>query len=217
MSRQSPKSPAEVSQAYAQLVATVQQLLADDGCAWHGVQTHQTLVRYLIEEAFELVDAIETGAPASQVQDELADVLYQVLFHAAIAERDREGYDPAGVALALNAKLIARHPHVFGDRGYMTVDELNEQWELLKADATGDTRRTLQGIVETLPTLARAEKIVDRLERAGQLAPVESQRLSVQDVGEQLVSLIRAAHASGVNADEALRVAMRDLERSAEE
>lgn len=214
MNRQSPESAAAVAQAYAQLVDTMQQLLAEDGCAWHGVQTHQTLVRYLIEEAFELVDAIETSAPAAQVQDELADVLYQVLFHAAIAERDGEGYSLAGVARALQEKLVARHPHVFGDRGHMTVDELNEQWESLKADASGDARHTLQGIVDTLPTLARAEKIVDRLERAGRLDPLEKGNRSVAEVGEQFVALIRAAHASGVNADEALRVAMRDLERS---
>lgn len=217
MSQRTPESATAVASAYAQLVETMDALLAEDGCAWHGVQTHQSLVRYLIEESFELVEAIETNAPATQVQDELADVLYQVLFHAAIAERDREGFDPASVADALREKLIARHPHVFGDRGYMSVEELNEQWENLKADATGDTRQTLQGIVDTLPTLARAEKIIDRLERAGVLEAASDQGLSAEQVGDQLVAIIRSAHASGVNADEALRVAIRELERSAQE
>lgn len=217
MSHRTPESAAAVANAYAQLVETMDALLAEDGCAWHGVQTHQSLVRYLIEESFELVEAIETDAPAAQVQDELADVLYQVLFHAAIAERDSEGFDPAGVADALREKLIARHPHVFGDRGYMSVEELNEQWESLKSDAAGDARHTLQGIVDTLPTLARAEKIIDRLERAGVLEVAPNQELSVEHVGDQLVALIRAAHASGVNVDEALRVAIRELERSTKE
>lgn len=206
-----------VAQAFASLTETVRRLTADDGCAWHGVQTHQSLIRYLIEEAYELVEAIETNAVPSDVREELADLLYQVFFHAAIAERDGEGYAIADVAQTLNEKLIARHPHVFGDRGYMSVDELNAEWEALKENASGRRRSVLEGIAEAMPTLARAEKIIDRLERAGVMdalpdAPQIVQRdITAEQLGGELLALLRLAHANGINADEALRAALREL------
>lgn len=213
--------PQSVAEAFAALAETVRRLTADDGCAWHGVQTHQSLVRYLIEEAYELVEAIETDAPADEVKEELADLLYQVLFHAAIAERDGEGYSVVDVAATLNEKLIARHPHVFGDRGYMSVDELNAEWERLKENASGQHRGVLEGIAATMPTLARAEKVIDRLERAGVTDALDAVAATASDApnapetsaefGRALLQLVRSAHAHGVNADEALRVALRDL------
>lgn len=203
--------PATVGEAFTALAETVRRLTADDGCAWHGVQTHQSLVRYLIEESFELVEAIETQASPSEVKTELADLLYQVLFHAALAERDDEGYSVVAVANALNEKLIARHPHVFGDRGYMTVEELNAEWEQLKAHAAGQNRGVLEGIAATMPTLARAEKVIDRLERAGLMDALPSNDKTTEQIGQELIRLIRVAHANDVNADEALRVALRGL------
>lgn len=212
MSIQEPNAqPASVADAFTALAETMRQLTADDGCAWHGVQTHQTLIRFLIEESFELVEAIETHAAPGEVREELADLLYQVLFHAAIAERDGEGYSVVTVANTLNEKLIARHPHVFGDRGYMSVDELNAQWEQLKADASGQSRGVLDGIAESMPTLARAEKVIDRLERAGRMDALQIAPKTSADIGNDLLELIRVAHANGVNADEALRVALRGL------
>lgn len=212
MSIQEPNAqPVSIADAFTALAETMRQLTADDGCAWHGVQTHQTLVRFLIEESFELVEAIETHAAPGEVREELADLLYQVLFHAAIAERDGEGYSVVTVANTLNEKLIARHPHVFGDRGYMSVDELNAQWEQLKADASGQSRGVLDGIAESMPTLARAEKVIDRLERAGRMDALQIAPKTSADIGNDLLQLIRVAHANGVNADEALRVALRGL------
>lgn len=212
MSIQEPNAqPVSVADAFTALAETMRQLTADDGCAWHGVQTHQTLIRFLIEESFELVEAIETHAAPGEVREELADLLYQVLFHAAIAERDGEGYSVVTVANTLNEKLIARHPHVFGDRGYMSVDELNAQWEQLKADASGQSRGVLDGIAESMPTLARAEKVIDRLERAGRMDALQIAPKTSADIGNDLLELIRVAHANGVNADEALRVALRGL------
>lgn len=203
--------PATVATAFTELAETMTRLTADDGCAWHGVQSHQSLIRYLIEEAYELVDAIETQASADAISEELGDLLYQVLFHAAIAERDGEGFSVIEVARGLNEKLIARHPHVFSDRGYMSVDELNAQWETLKADAAGQSREVLEGIVPSMPTLARAEKIIDRLERANLMDALESDPKTLHDIGNDLLHTIRVARANGINADEALRVALRQL------
>ena len=208
------------------VVATIRRLVNDDGCAWHGVQTHESLTPYVIEEASELVDAIERGLPADEVRGELGDVLYQVLFHAAIAERDGEGYDFASVASALNEKLIARHPHVFGDRGYMSVEELNAEWERLKEDAAGEERGSrgpLDGIPSGMPTLARAAKVVERLRRAklvnpsaGELTPndplsraagEDEIRMAEVGIGDAMLSLVLRANAAGVDADRALRLA----------
>ena len=241
---------------------TVRRLAAPDGCAWHGVQTHESLTPFLVEEAAEFIDAIERGLPAEEVAGELGDVLYQVLFHAAIAERDGEGYDLDAIAEALNEKLIARHPHVFGDRGYMSVEELHAEWERLKEDAAGErrgSRSALAGIPAGMPTLARAAKVIERLKRAGFLdveasLPRESRRgatapgfLDVEAslpresrrgatsrepldpaaatgeqtsgaetageeaLGDAMLALLMRANANGLDADRALRGAVRRL------
>ena len=215
---------------------TVRRLVADGGCAWHGVQTHASLVPFLIEESAEVVDAIERELPAEEVRGELGDVLYQVLFHAALAERDGEGYDLDAIAAGLNEKLIARHPHVFGDRGYLSVEELHAEWERLKEDAAGErrgSRSALEGIPSGMPALARAAKVVERLKRAGALDPAArtgassvgldagAERPAVDpagaavdpvdaegEIGDALIELVIRANASGVDPDRALRRAV---------
>ena len=200
--------------------ATVERLAAPDGCAWHGVQTHESLIPFLIEETAEFVDAVERGLPAGEVAGELGDVLYQVLFHAAIAEREGEGYDLDAVAARLNEKLIARHPHVFGDRGYMSVAELNAEWERLKEDAVGErrgSRGALEGIPAGMPTLARAAKVVERLKRAGLLAPEASGGLRDEaSLGDAILALVVEANAVGIDPDRALRLATARLAETAE-
>ena len=218
--------PTTAMDAVGEVVATVRRLVGEDGCAWHAAQTHETLVPFLIEETFEFIDALERGLPADEVLGELGDVLYQVLFHAAIAERDGEGYDLATVARALNEKLIARHPHVFGDRGYMSVEELKAEWERLKEDAAGErrgSRAPLDGVPAGMPTLARAAKVVERLKRAGLVDPAAAER-SAEDplsvaigpqeaaiaevgIGDAMLALVIRANAAGVDPDRALRLA----------
>lgn len=181
---------------------TVRRMVFPDGCAWHAVQTHETLVPYLIEESAEFVDAIERELPAAEVSGELGDVLYQVLFHAVLAERDGEGYDLDSIGHALAAKLQARHPHVFGDRGYLSVDELNAEWERLKEDAAGErrgSRGALDGIPAGMPTLARSAKVVERLKRAGLLEPAAGV-VAAQGPGEVTAQESGAVAAQGPGA-----------------
>ncbi|QIK62542.1 nucleoside triphosphate hydrolase [Leucobacter viscericola] len=195
---------------------TVRTMVSPGGCAWHEVQTHESLVPFLVEESAEFVDAVERELPASEVQSELGDVLYQVLFHAAIAERDGEGYNLQSVAESLNTKLIARHPHVFGDRGYMTVEELHAEWERLKEDAAGEVRGSrgpLEGIPAGMPALARAAKVVERLKRANLLDPSEgtdanSAPATEAQLGDAILALVTQANAAGVDPDRALRRAV---------
>lgn len=202
---------------------TVRRMVNPGGCAWHEAQTHESLTPFLIEETAEFIDAIERRLPPREVTGELGDVLYQVLFHAAIAERDGEGYDLDTVANVLNEKLIARHPHVFGDRGYMSVDELNSEWEHLKEDAVGEERGTrgpLEGIPAGMPTLARAAKTVERLKRAGLIDPVRESNTepvltTEEHIGDALIALVKQANAAGVDPDRALRLATNRLSEDA--
>lgn len=194
--------------------ATVRRLANPGGCAWHEVQTHDSLIPFLIEETAEFVDAVERGLPPEEVAGELGDVLYQVLFHAAIAERDGEGWDLDTVAAVLDEKLIARHPHVFGDRGYMSVEELHAEWERLKEDAAGErrgSRGALDGIPAGMPTLARAAKVVERLKRAELIDPAAAEAqlpdVDESEIGDALLALVIRANAAGVDADRALRLA----------
>ncbi|MGO1539580.1 MAG: MazG nucleotide pyrophosphohydrolase domain-containing protein [Leucobacter sp.] len=217
------------------LRSTIKRLVSPDGCAWHAEQTHESLTPFLVEEVAELIDAIEHDLSAEDVRGELGDVLYQVLFHAAIAERDGEGYNFDSVAEALNEKLILRHPHVFGDRGYMSVAELNAEWERLKEDAAGadrGSRKPLEGIPAAMPTLARAAKVIDRLKRAGIINPddavgvdrdplsaalgVDAQRMAEVGIGDALLNLVTRANAAGVDPDRALRGAVDRLAARAE-
>ncbi|MGO3147289.1 MAG: MazG nucleotide pyrophosphohydrolase domain-containing protein [Leucobacter sp.] len=209
---------------------TVRRMVNEGGCAWHGEQTHESLTPFLIEESSELIDAIERELPAEEVRGELGDVLYQVLFHAAIAERDDEGYDLDSVAAALNEKLIARHPHVFGDRGYMSVEELHDEWERLKEDAAGEQRGSrgpLDGIPDGMPSLARAAKVVERLKRARLVYPTAGGRtpddplsaaigpaeaaMAEVGIGDAMLALVLRANAAGVDPDRALRLATNRL------
>lgn len=223
--------------------ATVQRMVSPGGCAWHEVQTHESLTPFLIEETAEFVDAVERGLSSEEIVGELGDVLYQVLFHAAIAERDGEGYDFDAVARGLDAKLRARHPHVFGDRGYMSVEELHAEWERLKEDAAGErrgSRSALEGIPAGMPTLARAAKVVERLKRAKLLevkaapspefrpgatapellevkaAPSPEHSPAEISIGDAMLALVIEANAAGVDPDRALRLATARLAESRE-
>jgi len=202
--------------------AAVWRMVLPGGCAWHEAQTHASLMPFLIEETFEFVDAVERGLSADEIAGELGDVLYQVLFHSAIAQRDGEGYDLDLVGRKLAEKLIARHPHVFGDRGYMTVEELNAEWERLKEDAAGErrgSRGALDGIPAGMPTLARAAKVVDRLRRAGLLQASARQEPDVTEeaLGEAMLALVIDANAAGIDPDRALRLATARLADAASE
>ncbi|MGK0721282.1 MazG nucleotide pyrophosphohydrolase domain-containing protein [Leucobacter sp. W1478] len=223
---------------------TMRQLVWPGGCAWHAAQNHDSLIPFLVEETAEFIDAIDRRLGPEEVASELGDVLYQVLFHAAIAERDDEGYDFDTVTQALNEKLIARHPHVFGDRGYMSVEELNAEWERLKEDAAGErrgSRGVLDGIPRDMPTLARAAKVVERLKRARLLDPENAASIITSasttkgavptsgavaedhadpstEIGDELLAVVVRANAVGVDADRALRLAIaRLVERHVEE
>lgn len=213
------------------LVRVMQRLRGPGGCPWDAQQTHQTLGRHLLEEAHETLEAIDSG-DVPLLQEELGDVLLQVVFHAEIARQAGE-FDVDDVAEDIVAKLIRRHPHVFGDLEVDSADQVLLNWERIKAEEKGE-HAVDERIPPTLPALARAAKVQRRAagrgfeppdrasalrafrERAASLAAV-GDGAPEQAIGEVLFTLVAYARAAGVDAESALRQATRafsdDLER----
>lgn len=192
------------------LVAVMAQLRAPGGCAWDAEQTHESLVRYLLEETAELVEAIEThDVPA--MREELGDVLYQVLFHADLAAATPgEGFDVEDVARDTAAKMIGRHPHVFGDETAADADAVVEVWEAQKRREKADRTSVLDGIPMAMPSLLLAEKLVGRAERAGlEMRPSQAAPDDEDALGDALLDTVIAAAAKGLDAERALRTALR--------
>ncbi|WP_432498735.1 nucleoside triphosphate pyrophosphohydrolase [Kineococcus auxinigenes] len=197
------------------LVAVMDRLRSPGGCPWDARQTHASLLRYLVEESYEVVDAVENGT-REELRDELGDLLLQVVFHARVAAEDpAEGFDVDDVAEAIVAKLVRRHPHVFD--GEVAAEDLQARWDAIKA--TEKPRESvLDGIPLQLPALARADKVLGRLQRAGLAEPAGAPAQDGVDeeaVGERLLELVRVAHAAGVDPEAALRTATRRLELAA--
>lgn len=183
-------------------------------CAWKADQTHTSLVRYLLEEAYEVVEAIESG-DRDHLREELGDLLLQVYFHAAIAAEDG-AFDIEDVAAGLIAKLERRNPHVFGDPA-LSADPadpvaINEQWEQIKAEEKAGRERParlMDGVPEELPALLRAVKAVERVERAGRpVEPPEAEPGSA-DLGDRLLALVIEAARTGRDPEQDLRAAVR--------
>ncbi len=157
-----------MSAALADLLALMARLRAPDGCAWDREQTFASIAPYTIEEAYEVADAIERGDMAA-LKDELGDLLFQVVFHSRMSE-ESGGFAFEDVAAAIVAKMIRRHPHVFGDAGPRSSAEQALAWEEIKAAERAEAspnRRLLAEIPKGMPALLRAAKIQKRVSRAG--------------------------------------------------
>ena len=146
------------------LIKTIEILRSPNGCQWDREQTHATLKKNMLEEAYEAVDAIDSN-DAKHLKEELGDVLLQVVLHSQIA-KDNGHFDIQDVAKMLNDKLIHRHPHVFGEVKTNDTKIILENWEKLKLEEKKDRKRTLDGIPK-LPALLKAMKISKKAVRAG--------------------------------------------------
>jgi len=182
----------------------VRRLRAADGCPWDREQTHESLRSYLLEETYELLEAIETG-DVRLLREELGDLLLQVLFHARLAEElpAGEAFGIDDVAADLADKLVRRHPHVFADdaeRHRASAEQLNETWERQKVVEKGRTS-AVDGVPLAQPALALAAKLVARAERAG----LDPEPVPTTELGEQLFALVRSAVAAGQDPETALR------------
>ena len=224
-------------------VAVMDRLRSPGGCPWDRKQTHASLARYLIEEAYEAHEAME-GGDLEALRDELGDVLLQVLFHARIAD-EREPDDPAGpgwnvddVAAGLVEKLIRRHPHVFGDVSVAGAEDVQRNWDALKALEKDEGASATAGVPLGQPALALAAKLQKRVTGAGVPADLISPALAgvpsldaavataagaveehasehggdlVDAVGELLFAAVALAREHGIDAESALRGRARRL------
>ncbi|MFI1032351.1 nucleoside triphosphate pyrophosphohydrolase [Streptomyces sp. NPDC020951] len=184
------------------LVQVMDRIRAE--CPWSSQQTHKGLAKYGIEEAYELVEAIEDG-DRDELREELGDVLLQVVFHARIAEEDPDSpFSVDDVAGTIVAKLIHRHPHVFGDETATTPEEVKAHW--LRTKAIEKQRESVtDGVPLGQPGLALAAKLSSRVRTAGLEVPLPAS----DGIGYELLALAARAEAEGVDPEAALRAAAR--------
>ncbi|GAC1603887.1 MAG: hypothetical protein NVS3B6_15330 [Pseudarthrobacter sp.] len=184
-----------------------------------GALTHASLVEYLLEEAFEVAETIETGADDTELRGELGDVLLQVVLHARLAE-ERGSFTFDDVARGLSAKMVRRNPHVFRPDGTLqdsfpaTVEEIVQKWDAVKTAERPERKTPFEGIPDALPALAKAQKFLDRAGRAGSPVPVSElaetpEVMSEAEVGDLLLAVVGSARAQGFDAERALRGAIR--------
>ena len=201
-----------------ELVAVMDRLRSPGGCPWDARQTHESLVEYLVEEAYETVEAIEASDDAG-LREELGDLLLQVVFHARIAqERGDEGWAIDDVARGIIEKLVRRHPHVFADADADTAEQVEANWHTLKAEEKGRSSVT-EGIPEQLPALLRASKVCARSATLADRLPNPPLRDEAQSIvqsaatedefGDLLFALTSIARDRGWDAEGALRQATR--------
>ncbi|MFC6286293.1 MazG family protein [Nocardioides sp. GCM10027113] len=181
-------------------------------CAWKAGQTHRSLTRYLLEETHETIEAIESGDPA-HLREELGDLLLQVYFHAVIAEESGE-FTIDDVAADIIEKMRRRNPHVFPPEGGEPAPggdaaAINEAWEAIKASEKRRTSVT-DGLPPGLPALLYADKVLDRLGRAGETPDLPTADEG-SDLGNRLLALVAEARDAGVDPEQALRDAVRRL------
>ena len=194
-----------------ELVAVMSRLRRE--CPWDAKQTHATLAPHLLEESYEALEALESGDPDA-LCEELGDVLLQVMFHAEVASErtDGTGYTIDDVAEGIAAKLVRRHPHVFGDVTVSGADEVKQNWDAIKAAEreakSGAPGSVLDGVPFGQPALALAAQLQRRAERAG--VPSELADLDgAAGLGAELFALVARARAAGLDPELELRAAAR--------
>lgn len=212
--------PIEDVRRFDGLYAIIERLHAADGCPWDREQTHVSLRPHLLEEAYEALEAIDSGDPHA-LTEELGDVLLQVLMHAAVGEREGD-FTFADVAEHISHKLVRRHPHVFGDAVAETAGEVYQNWEALKQQEKPRSS-VLEGVPSTLPSLAASQAIQGRARRIGfdwpdiegpleklaeeigEFARAESSDEREDEFGDVLFVIANIAQRLDVDAEQALR------------
>ena len=198
-----------------QLVAVMDRLRSPGGCPWDAEQTHESLVKFLLEESYEFIEAVETQ-DREAMREELGDVLLQVYFHARMAEEHpTDPFSIEDVAQTVAEKLIRRHPHVFADAEDLSSDQVLENWEALKAKEKGRTS-AVDGVPVVQPALPLVAKLLYRAEknRLKLDLPTEihtPKEATQEAVGEVLLATVAWASEHGVDPEGALRLVARNL------
>ena len=204
----------------------VHRLRQPDGCPWDREQTHESLRPYLLEETYEVLEAIDSGDDA-RLMEELGDLLLQVAMHAEIAAQEGR-FDAAQVSEAVAAKMVKRHPHVFGDRSVADADEVLRNWEhqkMQEAHTAGNSESVVDRVPASLPALAWTLGLQKRAARVGfdfaspaaaaesvaeearELAETDDKDRAFEEMGDVLFAIVSLARAMKINPEDALRVA----------
>ena len=208
------------------LIDIVARLRAPGGCPWDREQTHESLKRNLLEESYEVIEAIDQGNPAV-LSEELGDLLVQVAFHADIA-KEAGDFELADVLRKINSKLVRRHPHVFADGHAEDAREVERNWEQIKAEERkekGESKSPVEGIPIDMPALAYAQLMQDRVGKAGfewddisgvldkiveevaELKAAVTPEEKVHELGDLLFTMVNLTRWSGAHAEDVLRQA----------
>jgi tetrapyrrole methylase family protein/MazG family protein/ATP diphosphatase len=218
-----PPLPEQQGHTYTSLVALMRRLLAPGGCPWDREQSFESLRKYVLEEACEVIDAVDSGDRAA-IKDELGDLLLQVVFMAELA-REEGTFGPDDVVRTIVEKLVRRHPHVFGEVQVSGSDEVLTNWETIKQGEYGD-RGVLAGLPRSFPALARAQHMSEKVSKVGfdwpdacgsrdkvaeelreldeAVAQGTTERIE-HELGDVLFALVNFARHHGINAEQALR------------
>ena len=221
-------SSPDAGQRFLELLRIMARLRGDGGCPWDREQTRESLRPFLVEETYEVLDALDAG-DAAGIREELGDLLFQVVFHCEIA-RERGEFTMAALLEALITKMTRRHPHVFGDRPVSSAAEALAQWETIKeSENHGPRRSALAGVPRAMPALLRAQRVQHKAARVGfdwpdaeaaldkvreELGEVtEALRQSSgsalrEEVGDLLFSVVNVARLANVDPEDALHTAV---------
>ena len=216
----------ETAKSFGKLSAIVDRLMGDNGCPWDLVQTRESLKPYLVEEAYEALEALDSNDP-EKIKDELGDLLYQILFHSKISELQDE-FSIRDVVDNLSDKMVRRHPHIFEEGKLHTPDQVLDQWEVIKKKekASRHHKSVLDGVPRHLPALAYAQKLTRKAAKHGfdwdkiedvfakldeEIAEFKSAVLQGEEediageLGDILFVLVNIARHKKIDAEEALR------------
>lgn len=187
---------------FQDLLTIADQLLGPDGCSWDREQTLFSLQPYLLEEMHELIEAIDS-LDGAKMAEELGDVLYALVFVAKLGEMEQK-FQLGDAVEGVCRKLIRRHPHVFGNVKAESSEEIIRNWEEIKKLEFKERKNILDGIPISLPSLARAQKIIQKIRRV-EKKKIECTVETEEELGEKLWELLEAAEWKGWNAEDALR------------
>jgi tetrapyrrole methylase family protein / MazG family protein len=214
------------TEAMKKLLQTIQELRSPSGCLWDRKQRKEDMAKYILEETYELVDAIEEGSPAA-IKEEMGDLLFQIFFLARIAEEAGDFKLP-DIMDDVNEKMIRRHPHVFADTGVKNIEEIKSNWEHIKRNMEKrnvKSRGFFDGVPRSMPALMRAQKVTEAASKVGfdwakkeeVLAKIEEEldelkssltaddsRCIREEIGDLLFSLVNMSRFVNVDAEESL-------------
>ncbi len=210
--------------SFQKLLGIMEALRAENGCPWDREQTRESLTPYLVEETYEVLEAIDEGSP-QKIKEELGDLLFQIVFHCQLA-KERGEFSMEDVIDAISEKMTGRHPHVFGDAKFETSEKVMKQWEDRKKEEGKNRESILEGVPKELPALLKAHRIQSRAARVGfdwnrvgevmekldeelsefREALEQKDQAAIEDeLGDVFFVLVNISRFVGVNPEDALR------------